>query len=302
MKQYNNRFFLTNEEKVIDMHTHTNYSDGELSPNELVHQAVIEGNVGILGITDHDTVEGIQNLDRTNPIIITSGIQIIDGIELTAIPKKGTMHILGYGINIYNEKLNTKIKSLKTANITYILSLLDILEKDYSITFPNSEVISLINAKKNLGRPELAKLCIKYGYVKTVQEAFDKYLKPAYEKLGARKKGIPYEECLELILYSGGIPVLAHPKSLELSDKELLILIKQMMEYGLQGIEAYHSTHTPEEVETLLDIANRNDLLISGGSDYHGKLVKPDIKLGSGKNNNLNIKTLSILNTLNARR
>ena len=141
----------------------------------------------------------------------------------------------------------------------------------------------------------IAKLLIKKGYVKTVQEAFDKYLIDAYTKINGRKKGIPYSECIELILKSNGIPVLAHPKTLLLDDKELLLLLKDMINSGLMGIEVYHSTHTSEEVHKYLEIANELGLAISGGSDYHGIITKPNIELGYGKNNNLKIKQLSIL-------
>lgn len=107
-------------------------------------------------------------------------------------------------------------------------------------------------------------------------------------------KGISCVECINLILNSGGIPVLAHPKSLKLNDKELLYLLKDMINHGLKGIEVYHSSHTKEEIAKYLNIAKELNLLISGGSDFHGSIVKPNIKLGI--NNNINIKQLSILN------
>ena len=99
---------------------------------------------------------------------------------------------------------------------------------------------------------------------------------------------------LDLITNSGGIPVLAHPKSLELSEKEFLILLRNMIDCGLRGIEVYHSSHSKEEMDYYLEIANKYNLLVSGGSDFHGKSVKPDIELGIG-NNNLKIKRLSLL-------
>ena len=296
-----NRYYMENiifpyieSEKTIDMHTHTNHSDGDHSPIELVEHA-IEKRVGILGITDHDTIEGIKMINREDALIKDSGITIIDGIELSAKANKGIMHILGYDIDKYDERLNAKTKQLKDIAINAILSLIEILKKDYDIVFGYDDIKELINANHNLGRPDLAKLCIKNGYANTVQEAFDKYLIEANKKIGKRRKGIPYEECFELILNSGGIPVLAHPKTLELSEKELLIFIRNMIDCGLQGIEVYHSNHTEEDVKLYLDIANKYNLLISGGSDYHGPTVKPNIELGSGKDHNLKIKSLSLL-------
>lgn len=192
------------------------------------------------------------------------------------------------------------MKQLKDTNINTILSLIEILKRDYEIIFGYDDIKELVCANHNLGRPDLAKLCIKNNYAISVDDAFNRYLNEANQKLGKNKKGLPYEECLELISKSNGIPVLAHPKTLELSEKELLILIKEMINYGLQGIEVYHSSHTQEETKLYLDIANKYNLLISGGSDYHGPITKPNIELGTGKNNNLHIKNLPLLNKIRA--
>lgn len=279
-------------DKYIDLHAHTNFSDGELTPDELIKLA-INNNVGILAITDHDTVEGVKNITYR-----PDNIEIINGIELSAKVDVGTMHILGYGIDIKNKDLNNKLIELKDNSINSVLSVIEQIKKDYNIFFTYQELKELINANRNLGRPDIAKLLIKKGYVKTVQEAFDKYLIDAYNKINGRKKGIHYSECIELISKSNGIPILAHPKTLQLNDKELLILLKHMISCGLVGIEAYHSTHTKKDVEKFLKLADELGLVVSGGSDYHGIIAKPDIKLGYGKNNNLKIKRLSILDKI----
>ncbi len=286
-----------NSEKIIDMHTHTNYSDGELSPQELIRLAVDE-KIGTLAITDHDTIEGIKKVNRNEKIILDSGIEIINGIELSAKSEKGRMHILGYGIDLNNECLNKKMEDLKNNSINSVLSIMEQIKRDYGIIFNYDDIKNLINANHNLGRPDIAKLCIKYGYVTTVQEAFDKYLVDAYNKTNQINKKLQYAECLELISNSGGTSVLAHPKSLELSEKEFLVLLKNMIDCGLKGIEVYHSSHTKEEMKYYLEIANKYDLLISGGSDFHGQAIKPDVHLGSGKNNNIKIKSLSLLDEL----
>ena len=285
-------------EKLIDMHTHTNYSDGDLSPLDLVKKA-IKNNIGTMAITDHDTIAGIKTIDRNNQIIQESGIKIINGIELSAKTKKGRMHILRYDINLDNKTINNKMIELKNNSLQSVLSIMEQIKRDYGIKFDYEDIKALINANHNLGRPDLAKLCIKYGYALTVQDAFDKYLIAAYEKTRQTGKGLPYQECLELITNSGGIPILAHPKTLELEEKEFLILLRNMIDQGLKGIEVYHSSHTKNEMNYYLDIANKYNLLISGGSDFHGESVKPDIELGTGKNNNLKIRKLSLLDKLN---
>ena len=277
--------------KLIDMHTHTNYSDGDYSPTELIELAKKQ-NIKILGITDHDTLEGIKNVPKN-----IKNLKIIPGIELTAKVPKGRMHILGYNIDINNEELNDKMSWLKDKSTNSVISLIEQLKKDYKIYFTHEEIKELINANHNLGRPDLARLLIKKGYVKTVQEAFDKYLIAAYDKTRKVNKNLKPEECIKLILNSGGIPVLAHPHSLELDNKKLEILIRKMIKQGLKGIEVYHSDHTKEKEEFYLYLANKYKLLISGGSDYHGPITKPDIFLGLGKNN-IMIDDLSILNKI----
>lgn len=284
-------------EKLIDMHTHTNYSDGDLSPQELIKLAIDKG-IGTLAITDHNTIEGIKKVNKNNDTIVASGIKIINGIELSAKTDIGRMHILGYGIDLNNEALNKKLLEIKDNSINSFLSIMEQIKRDYGIRFSYEDIKTLVNANHNLGRPDLAKLCVKYGYASTVQEAFDKYLIEAHNKTRQTSKKLPYQECLELITKSGGIPILAHPKTLELSEKELLILLKEMISYGLKGIEVYHSSHSQEEMSYYLEIASKYDLLISGGSDFHGKTVKPDIELGTGKNNNIRIKKLSLLDKL----
>ena len=285
-------------DKIIDLHTHTNYSDGDLSPYELIRLA-IEKRVGILGITDHDTLDGIKQIDKTNSLIVDSGIQIIDGVELSAKVSKGRMHILGYDIDINNVNINKEMEKIKNNSINSVLSIMEQIKRDYGIVFGYSDIKELVNSNHNLGRPDLAKLCVKYGYATSIQDAFNKYLIEAYNKTRSTSKGLSYQECIELILQSKGIPILAHPKSLELPEKEFLILLKEMINSGLKGIEVYHSSHTEEEIKYYLEIANKYDLLISGGSDYHGKTIKPDIELGTGKNNGIRIKKLSLLDKLN---
>lgn len=279
--------------KYIDMHTHTNYSDGELSPDELIKLA-IANNIGTLAITDHDTLKGIQSVDKSK----YKDIRIINGIELSAKVDKGRMHILGYGIDINDRTLNDKMIELKNNSFNSVIAVLGQVSSDYGIRFDSNDLIDLFNSNHNLGRPDIAKLLVKYGYAQSVQDAFDKYLIAAYDKTRKTSKGIQYDECLDLINNSNGIPVLAHPKSLQLEPYELEKLICNMISCGLKGIEVYHSSHTKEEMQFYYHLAKTYNLLISGGSDFHGKNVKPDIEIGRGKNNNIRIRKLSVLNKL----
>lgn len=285
------------DDKLIDMHTHTLFSDGELSPKELLEEAY-KNNIKVLSITDHDTILGLKNIMDEHHKNWDNLIELIPGIELSAKSTTGRMHILGYGIDIDNPYLNSKLIEIRNNSIYHIISLLHQLKKDYNIVFSTEDIQDLINDNHNLNRVDLAKLCIKYNLANSVKEAFNKYLIEVEEKIRKEKRDLSYIECFDLIIKSGGIPVLAHPKSLELNEIELLKLIKEMINNGLMGIECYHSSFSKEETEFYLGIANSFGLLISGGSDFHGKSIKPNIELGTGKNNNLNIKKLTLLDKL----
>lgn len=288
---------MLKENQTIDLHTHSCYSDGDLTPDELIKLAISK-NISVIAITDHDTLLGNKNIDYTS---LSGEIEIIPGIELSAKTDIGMMHILGYGIDLNNSDLNKKMGELKENSINSVLSLTAQIKKDYGIVFSDEELRALINAERNIGRPDIAKLCVKYGYASNVQDAFDKYLEEAYYKIRGYNRGLSYEECIDLILKSGGIPVIAHPKTLKRSDVELMKLIKEMVSCGLQGIEVYHSSFSEEETNKYLEIANELGLLVSGGTDYHGVTVKPYIEIGTGKNNNVLIKKLSLLDSINKR-
>lgn len=279
--------------KLIDLHTHTIYSDGDLIPDEIINLASSK-NLKTISITDHDNVLAYQHITDNKDI------QLIPGVELSAAVDKGRMHILGYGIDTRDEKLNKVLTNLKESNIEYFLMLVDYLKKKGIII--NSKDISLIiNRIGDVGRPDLAKLLIDYGYVETVNEAFDKYLIEANDKLINNKKMLSQEECLDLIKSAGGIPILAHPITLKQKYVELKHTIEKLKSMGLMGIELYHSNYTNEDIELFIKLIYEYELLYSGGSDYHGPITKPDIEIGTGKNNNLHIKQLSVIDYLNAR-
>ncbi len=283
------------KDSLIDLHTHSTFSDGELTPNELLQHAY-NNNVGTIALTDHDTILGVKELKSSNKYI-KKFVDVIPGIELSAKVETGQMHILGYGIDINNSKLNERLSKVRNHNVYHIISLLHQIKNDYNILFETEDLIELISANKNINRIDLARLFVKYNYTNTIQEALKKYLNDANEKVKTNGKGIAYQECIELIKGAGGIPVLAHPNSLELNNIKLLELIKEMVLNGLQGIECYHSSFSEEESKFYLDIANKFDLLISGGSDFHGESTKRGVKIGTGKNN-LHIKKLTILDKL----
>lgn len=276
--------------KLVDLHIHTSYSDGMLSPIEVLDLAKKE-NVGLLSITDHDTVEGIRKYK--NVLHNDKDIKFVDGIELSIKVNHGRMHILGYGIDIENKLLNDKLAWIKENKINSFLTIYEEVKREYNLVFSNKKLADLIKSVYTEGhtinRVDIAKMCVEESYALDIKDAFNKYLISAYENTRKYRKGINYEEAINLINNSSGISVLAHPKSLELSQKEFLILLKDLIKCGLNGIEVYHSSHTKEEMMFYKGICLENGLFMTGGSDFHGK-NKPEVLLAHGINDNLNIR------------
>lgn len=282
------------EDKIMDLHSHTIYSDGELTPLEILTLAY-ESGIGTFAITDHDNIDAVKDIrNNYSEYIDKYGIDFINGVEISVKVDHGRMHMLGYNIDIENKGLNEKLNELKNNSIYSMISYFNDLRRTYNISFSTEDILEVLNKNGNIGRPEIAKLMIKYGYVNSVKEAFDKYLVEIYSRVRKLNKGINYKEAINLIKSAGGYAILAHPHSLELNKEELLEMIKELMNYGLDGIEVYHSNHSEEQMLEYKAIADELGLLYSGGSDYHGINVKPDISLGRGKNN-LDIKELRLV-------
>ncbi|OEU68342.1 MAG: phosphatase [Desulfobacterales bacterium PC51MH44] len=265
----------------IDLHIHSTSSDGTLSPLEILRLAQ-DLNLGAIAITDHDTIEGSKDALAFG---IPPSVNFLTGVEISASPPPsfpcpGSLHVLGYAINIDDPVLNHNLvllqESRKNRNPRILESLASI-----GIELSLSEIRNEIGGY-HLGRPHIAQLMVKKGFVQSIDEAFDKYLgkgKPAY----VDRYRIDCVRAIEIILGAGGIPVLAHPFLLQIKNDDVLEdLIIALKEMGLKGIEVYYPEHTPELVAYYTEIANRHGLLMTGGTDFHGSL-KPEIKMGSGK-------------------
>jgi predicted metal-dependent phosphoesterase TrpH len=277
------------EKRYVDLHTHSVYSDGSKEPKEVLLEAK-KNNVGILALTDHDNIEGSKEIIKTN----NKEIYLYSGVELTANVPKGRMHILGYNIDLENINLNKRLKEMREASIYNIMLYIELLKKDFNIIIPQDKIDWLLNLKGNIGRPQLSLILIEMGYCKTVQEAFDKYLISVFEKVRSIKKGLTKEEAVSLIVESDGIATLAHPGTLLMDSEELRKELLYLKNLGLKCIEVFHS-NTPQEMrEYYIKLAEELNLMISGGTDYHGHEIKPDIDIGYGRNNNTRIEEQSI--------
>lgn len=281
--------------RYVDMHSHSTYSDGELEPVDLLNRA-IEKRIATFSITDHDELGGIKDIRKNHMDIVNkSGIDLIDGIELSAQVSKGIMHILGYYIDINNKELNDKLIELKNNSYYSMISYLYDLRNNYNIRFSDEDIKALFNIKGNLGRPHVADLLIKYGYASSVQEAFDKYLIDVYDRNRSFNIKPSYEECISLIKKAKGYAVLAHPKSLKLDKLELMKLVRDMVSCGLDGLEVFHSSHSLNDMSDFMEIVCANKLAYTIGSDFHGEHVKPGIELASGRDNNLNMNHATLV-------
>lgn len=285
-------------ERIMDLHTHSIYSDGNLSPSEIVKEAT-KKKIGVLAITDHDNIEGSKELVK----LPHKDILVYSGVELTAKASKGRMHILGYNIDLDNEELNRELDEQKRTAVYNLLLYIEVLKRDFNLQIPRDEIDIILRSKGNVGRPQLALLLVKLGYAKDVEEAFRRYLIYAYEKVRKVKKGLTKEECIELINGAGGVAVLAHPNSLKLQLQELKDEIHYLKSVGLKGMETVHSNLSKQERMAYHKIAIEEELLESGGTDFHGYEAKPDIDLGTGRRGNvlIPVNSLSLTKKINSR-
>lgn len=261
---------------MIDLHVHTTYSDGALSPREVVRLA-FKSKVKAIAITDHDTTEGNDEALLEGDKL---GVEVIPGVEISVEHEKGHMHILGLLLDDA-EELRRELRALQDGRESRNPKIIEKL-KDFDIHIEYNEVKS-IAGNESVGRPHIAQVMIKHGYVDSIDEAFERYLKkgaPCYVDRFRLKKDV----AIKSIKRAGGIPVLAHPVTLKGDREELELILEELIKYGLEGIEVYYSTHTDENVREYRELAEVYNLLMTGGTDFHGD-NKPDIKLGVGKGN-----------------
>ncbi len=270
-----------NKQARIDLHIHSTASDGTFSPSEILDLAQ-KLNLKAIAITDHDTIDGSKEAIALG---IPPSVKFLTGIEISAssppsFPCSESFHILGYSIRLDDPALNKTLEILQQARKNRNPQIIERLN-DLGIDLTLKEVIDKVG-ECQLGRPHIAQLMLKKGYVESISEAFNKYLgkgKPAY----VDKYRIDCAQAIEIILGAGGIPVIAHPFLLKFKNDALLEdLILSLKEMGLKGIEVYYSEHRADQTANYADIANRHGLLMTGGTDFHGSL-KPDIKMGYGK-------------------
>ncbi len=263
--------------RFVDLHVHSTASDGTFSPEELVREAVKCG-LSAFALTDHDTVSGI---DRAVDEGKLRGVEVIPGIEISTNYKDKEIHIVGIYINHHDETFIKGIGSEIERRSRRNNILIDKFN-EYGFPVSMDELVSMF-PDSVITRAHFAAFMVKKGYTESNREAFDKYLGDGMPLYVPRERKSP-KEAIELIKNAGGIPILAHPLLYHLTLGELRALCRELIEYGLIGIETMYSTYRGFDEQNIRALAKEMQLLESGGSDFHGA-NKPHIRLGSGMGN-----------------
>ena len=279
---------------IVDLHVHSDKSDGSLSPSRLVDLAKEKG-LDAFALTDHDTIDGldeaircnaaVENAMETDPVRVTSAnpvsarrLEIIPGIELSTEYMGKDIHILGLFIDYHMPAFRQQIRAFVDSRILRNEKMCRLLqEAGIDITFENLQEAfpgSVIT------RGHYARYLLDHGYIRSLPEAFERYVGDRCKYFVPREKVTP-EQAVRLILDAKGIPILAHPTLYHMGRDALQQLTTRLKEAGLVGIEAVYSTYSAKEEREMKRLAERNHLLISGGSDFHGK-SKPGLEMATG--------------------
>ena len=266
--------------RAVDLHTHSNKSDGSYSPTELVDYAITKG-LSAVALTDHDTIDGLAEAVSHAEALAQenrTSIEVIPGIEFSTKQDDKDVHIVGlyiaYDDPDFRAKLQDFIDSRTGRNIKMCRNL-----QAAGIDISYDKLMAR-NPDAVITRAHYASYLFEGGYVKSRQEAFARYLGDHTKYFVPREKVTP-AQAVELILQVGGIPILAHPPLYHMSKERLDNLVSDLKDAGLMGIEALYSTYTNQDERDMMNLADKYDLLLSGGSDFHGA-NKPKLDLGVG--------------------
>ena len=238
----------------VDLHIHTSYSDGAFSPEKIVDTA-IDAELGAIAITDHDNVLSYKIAQEYAK---DKSLEVLPGVEINTIYKGYEVHILGYFMDLNNSDFQKLIKSQQQARIKQTKEIITLLNKRAGIKISFDSITKQVAPGGSIGRPHIAKAITNAGGTSSVIEAYNKYINDD-------SKTVTPFDAVEVIYDAGGIPVFAHPYDVDIADN----LTKEMMNFGLRGLEAYHRKHSPAIIEYFSTLAEKYGLIITGGSDFH---------------------------------
>ncbi len=244
----------------VDLHIHTTYSDGAFSPEKIVDTAK-SAELGAIAITDHDNV---LSYDIAKEYAKDKNMEIIPGVEINTLYKGYEVHILGYFMDLKNNDFQKLIKMQQQARIKQTKEIIALLSKRAGIKIKYESIIEQVAEGGSIGRPHIAKAITNAGGTTSIIEAYNKYINDESNVYVQRKTVTPFD-AVEVIYDAGGIPVFAHPYDVDIADQ----LTKEMMNFGLRGLEAYHRKHSPAIIEYFSTLAEKYGLIITGGSDFH---------------------------------
>jgi len=260
----------------VDLHLHTTASDGVMTPAEIVRYAKAKG-LQAIAITDHDTIDGLEEGLFEGERI---GFEVIPGVEISAEHSPGSMHLLGFFIDIYHPLINERLAHLQKARAERNPKMVEKLNQ-LGINISFEEVLKASGGGQ-IGRPHFAQVLMEKNYVRSFEEAFDRFLKkgaPAY----VDKFRFSPKEALHFIKEAKGVAVLGHPNTLGVKGySELESLLFQLIEDGLKGVEVYYPEHSNLEIEQYKGLVEKYNLLVTGGTDYHG-IEKNGLEIGVGR-------------------
>ena len=256
---------MSKNRKKIDLHMHTTASDGALTPKELIKESVKFG-MEVISVTDHDNTTAVKELEKEAD---KYSIEFVPGIEISTYRGEAEYHILGYYIDPENEALLGLTEAILESRITRIHKMIEILtEMGYPLEYSDVQKYA---AGVSIGRPHVARALVEKGYVENIREAFTDQLIGGEGKAYVEKKKVLPAEAIEVILKAGGVPVIAHPNLINHGDPLDKEEIARLKKVGLKGVEVYQTKHDKKTTTKYKNIAEELDLLITGGSDYHGE-------------------------------
>ena len=256
---------MTTQTSGIDLHIHTTVSDGTDRPEELL-QKIREKGLKLFSVTDHDDIKVCRVI---RSMLGENDPRFVSGVEFSCRDEKGRYHILGYGYDDNADSIHRVVEKGHDMRMTKVHARLDYLKQQVGFTFPEEEIRELL-AMDNPGKPHIAKMMVGHGYAESISQAIHDYI----NGLRIRNLFLKPEEAIQGILGAGGIPVLAHPSfgdgdELVVGD-ELEERLRHVLSFGLQGVEGFYSGFSAQNRDEVLDLAEKYNLYVTAGSDYHG--------------------------------